>query len=207
MRSQNARITLATFVLACSTLLSPIAAQADSTSTTSTTTFNQTTVAGWLSAEKSFVAHRHTIFVDYRNVVNDARLAFIAAVSQTHTNRARRAIRTTLATALATAGAVERSHLAELGDGPAMTSLLDTAESQLERQGINQNYADAIGADLATYRAEVAAAVSSADLVTARANLHLGIAQATTARSVALVELGAHTVSAGKSASSRGHLR
>ncbi len=205
MRSLNTGLAVATLVLTCSTLVAPLAAHADSGPTIPTD--SSQTSDGWLSAESSYISHRHAIRVEYRNIVNSARATFITVMSRARTNRARTLARTALITALANADAKELSAMADLGDGPAIANVLDSSEYQLERQAINQDYADAIDTEMAAYRAEVAAATSSAELVTSRANLRLGIAQATTVRSLALVQLGSRPLTPGKSSSARGHLR
>lgn len=202
MRRPKARLVVATFVLACSTLVAPLAAHADSSATSTVADTSQPAGSvGWLSAESTFVAHRHTIRVTYRKVVNTARTSFVAAMSHAHTGRARATARAGLASALTNAEVVEQAALAALGDGPAISNGLDNAELQRERAAINQDYADEVDADVAAYRAEVAAAASSADLVTARANLRLAIAVATIARSAALVNLGVHAPKSNKHSS------
>ncbi|HUV57273.1 MAG TPA: hypothetical protein VMV96_00550 [Acidimicrobiales bacterium] len=188
----TARFMVAGALCATLALGTPVAAFADSNTTTSTSP-SQSGSGDWMSAESAYLAHRHGIRVNYRVAVNAARSAFVAKRSKARSIHARNAARATLLSTIAAADAYEAAALASLGSPPAPSGELDGSEFNLERQAVNQDYADVVDAEMATYRAVVAAATSSAQLVTARANLRLGIAEATTARSSALVALGSRS--------------
>ena len=191
MRGMTARFMVAGALCATLALGTPVAAFADSNATTTTT--SPQPGGDWMSAESAYLAHRHSIRVNYRVTVNAARSAFVTSMSRARSNRARNIARTTLMSTIANADANEANALANLGSPPVASGELDGSEVSLERQAVNQDYADVVDAEMATYRAVVAAATSSAQLVTARANLRLGIAEATTARSSALVALGSRS--------------
>jgi hypothetical protein len=191
MRSLTAKFMVAGVLCATMALGAPAAAFADSNSTTTTVaTITTQPSADWSNAEMAFTTKRHNIQVNYRNTVNSARSSFVAAISRTRNPHARKIARTILLDSIAIADAAETSALANLGNGPEVSGELDYSDFLIERQAINQDYADAVDAQQATYRAEVAAATNSAQMVTARANLKLGIAMATLARSARLVALG-----------------
>lgn len=191
MRGMAARFMVASALCATVALGTPAAAFADS-KTTTTTGASQSN-GNWMSAESAYLAHRHSIRVTYRTTVNVAHNNFTAAMSKARNNRARNAARTTLLNTIASADADQNSALASLVAAPEASGELDTSEYLLERQAVNQDYADVVDAVMATYHAEVAAATSSAQLVTERANLRLGIAKATMVRSSALVALGSRS--------------
>lgn len=191
MRGMTARFMVAGALCATLALGTPVAAFADSNSTT--TTSPSQSGGDWMSAERAYLAHRHSIRVNYRVTVNAARSAFVATMSKARSNHARNAARATLLATIANVDANEATALANLGSPPVASGELDGSEFSLERQAVNQDYADVVDAEMASYRAVVAAATSSAQLVTARANLRLGIAEATTARSSALVALGSRS--------------
>jgi|GEM_PF-3016692 len=191
MRGVTARIMVAGVLGATLALGSPLAAYADSGTTTTTIATINTPANGWVESENTFVDHRHSIRVTYEHAVKSAKAAFNAAMARARSGQARSQARAALLNAIANAYAVQMSALAALGSGPPVQGNLNDGEFRLQRQAINQEFFDTVDALQATYQAEVAAATNSAQLVTARANLKLGIAEATTQRSDELVTLGA----------------
>ena len=191
MRGLTARIMVAGSLGVILALGAPVAAFADSNTTTTTTVPSSTNPSSdWLNSENAFISHRHQVRMAYKQAVSTARLAFNAAISHAHGAQAKNAARAALLSAIANADAVQTSALAALGAGPLASGSLDTSEYLLERQAINQDYADAVDAQRITFQAVMAAASNSAQMVTARADLKLGIAEATMQRSSELIALG-----------------
>ncbi|NNN01307.1 MAG: hypothetical protein HKL86_05700 [Acidimicrobiaceae bacterium] len=192
MRALVAKVALVCAMCGSAALGVPASAFADSQSGP-TTTFNapNNSAAGWINAESAYISHRHQIRITYKQAVNSAKMSFYFAVNHSHSDAARAGARATLLSAVATADALETSALADLGAGPPVVGPLNLSEYNLERQAINQDYADTVDAQRVTFQAEVAASTNSAEIVTARANLKIAIAQATMQRSAELIALGA----------------
>lgn len=186
MRGLTARIMVAGSLGTILALGTPVAAFADSSTTTTTTAPS----SDWLNSENAFINHRHQVRMAYKQAVNSARLAFNTAIAHAHGAQAKNVARAALLSAIANADSVQTSALAALGAGPPATGSLDTSEYLLERQAINQDYADAVDAQRTTFQAVMAAASNSAQMVAARADLKLGIAEATMQRSSELIALG-----------------
>ena len=200
MKSFTTRSVTVLAIAATLGLSAPVAAFADSTTTTlpttSTTVATNTTTTPspmktWRIAEKAYLDERAAINQTYKAAVATARSAYDTALSTATTSAEKATARTTLDAALAAAVTARIAAFTALGNPPAAPSSNPLGAYIDQVQTINEAYRASVMSAQATYAAALLSSTTGAERATAAANLKLAVANAEVTRAAALTALGA----------------